>query len=206
MRNWSVVALVALVALAGCAGGSGQAPTTATTESGPAPVTSSFDEDAEGWTIVGDAQSREVDPDHVAEGGASGGYLEATDDVTGGVWYWNASDAYLGDKSAYAGGTLAFELRQSSTSSQFDATDVILERGDTRLGYDFGDESTHPGTDWTGYDLALAADGWTNLDTEEPASTAEFEQVLADLEGLTIRGEYREGSDTGGLDSVELTG
>lgn len=201
----TTVLVIALVALAGCSGDTGE-PTSEepTTESGPAPVTSTFDSGAEGWSIVGDAQSREVAPDHVADGGAPGGHLEATDDVTGGVWYWNASAAYLGDKSAYAGGTLSFELRQSSTSSQFDATDVILESGDTRLGYDFGDETTHPGTDWTSYEVALSANGWTNLESEEPATAAEVEQVLADLDSLTIRGEYREGSDTGSLDTVEL--
>ncbi len=189
----AAVAVVALVALAGCSGGSG-----------PATITSTFDDGAESWTVVGDAQGGVAEPTHVPEGGNPGGHLEATDDVSGGVWYWNASPDYLGDVSAYEGETLSFDLRQSATDSQFDAPDVILESGDTRLGYDFGNASDHPGTNWTRYEVELSADGWTNLDTGEPATEEEFEGVLSDLDQLWIRGEYREGSDTGGIDTVEL--
>jgi alkaline phosphatase D len=190
-----VVSLVAFVVLTGCIGG-------------PETITSTFDEGTEGWTVVGDAQSGQVEPTHVAEGGNPGGYLRATDDVTGGVWYWNASDAYLGDKSAYSGGTLSFDLNQSATDGQFNAQDVILDGGDSRLGYDFGNTSTHPGTDWTSYEVSLSteADGWTNRSTDEPLTQEEFENVLSDLNELWIRGEYRDGGDVGGIDNVELSG
>lgn len=188
-----VVLVLAAVLLAGCSGG------------GPATVTSTFDDGAEGWTVTGDAQAGEAIPEHVPEGGADGGYVRATDDTAGGVWYWNASTAYVGDVSAYAGGTLSFELVQSSTEDPFDSPDVVLVRGDTRLGYDFGDAASHPGTDWTPYEVPLSADGWTNLDTGAAATDDEFETVLAALERLLIRGEYRTGSDVGGLDSVELS-
>ena len=194
-RTFLVVSLVAVVALTGCIGGSEM-------------ITSTFDEGTEGWTVVGDAQSGQVEPTHVAEGGNPGGYLQATDDTAGGVWYWNASDAYIGDMSAYSGGTLSFDLNQSATDSQFNAQDVILESGDSRLGYDFGNSSTHPGTDWTGYEVSLSADveGWTNRSTEEPAIQEEFDSVLSELDALWIRGEYRTGGDVGGIDNVELSG
>lgn len=189
----SVVALVGVVALAGCPLG------------GPPAVTSTFDDGADGWTVVGDAQGGAAQPDHYPRGGSPGGYLRATDDTAGGVWYWNASRAYVGDKSAYVGGALAFELNQSRTDSPFDSPDVVLRSGDTRLGYDFGNASTHPGTNWTAYEVPLSADGWTNLDTDEPVTDETFEEVLSDVDALWIRGEYRDGSDAGGLDSVELS-
>lgn len=193
-RAVTVMTLVTVVALAGCTGG-------------PETVTSTFDDGTEGWTVVGDAQGGQVEPTHVAEGGNPGGYLKATDDTAGGVWYWNASRAYLGDKSAYSSGTLSFDLNQSATDSQFDSPDVILESNDTRLGHDFGNASTHPGTDWTGYEVSLSADdGWTNLETDEPATQEEFDEVLSNLNEIWIRGEYRTGSDVGGLDNVELSG
>lgn len=194
-RGAVAVLVVIVVVLAGCTGGSGTAA-----------VTSTFDDGTDGWTIAGDAQDGQAEPDHVASGGNPGGHLEAADDVTGGVWHWNASGAYLGDKSGYSDGTLVFELTQSRTDDQFDSPDVILGSGDVRLGYDFGDESTHPETDWTRYEVPLSADGWTNLDSGEPATEEEFERVLSDLDRLWIRGEYREGSDTGGIDNVELSG
>jgi alkaline phosphatase D len=190
-----IVSLVAFVALTGCIGG-------------PETITSTFDDGAEGWTVVGDAQSGQVEPTHVAEDGNPGGYLRATDDTAGGVWYWNASDAYLGDKSAYSGGTLSFDLNQSATDSQFNAQDLILDGGDSRLGYDFGNSSTHPGTDWTSYEVSLSADaeGWTNRSTDEPPTQEDFDRVLSDLNELWIRGEYRTGGDVGGIDNVELSG
>lgn len=193
-RTRSLVILVAMVALTGCTGFLGSDT-----------VRSTFDNGTENWTVVGDAQGGQVEPTQVSEGGNPGGYLEADDDVSGGVWYWNASRAYLGDKSTYVGGTLSFDLRQSATDSQFDATDVVLVSGDTRLGYDFGNASTHPKTNWTHYEVQLSADGWTNLSEDAPATEADLERVLSDLDELRIRGEYREGSDTGGIDTVELS-
>lgn len=190
----TALVLAGLVALAGFPFG------------GPPAVTSTFDDGAEGWTVVGDAQGATAEATHVAGGGSPGAHLRATDDVAGGTWYWNASPAYLGDKSAYVGGTLSFELNQSKTDDQFDNTDVVLESGETRLGYDFGDESTHPGTNWTAYEVPLSPDGWTNLETGEPVTGETFEAVLSDLDQLWIRGEYRSGSDTGGLDTVEMSG
>lgn len=189
-RVGGAVALVALLALAGCSG------------SGPGTVTATFDDGAEGWTVAGDAQDGEAAPTHVAAGGSSGGHLEAADDVTGGVWYWNASGEFLGDRSAYLDGTLSFSLRQSATDDQFDGWDVILDDGDVRLGYRFADGP--PGTNWTRYEVPVAAEGWTNVDTDDPATESEFEGVVSDLELLWIRGEYRTGSDTGGIDEVEL--
>jgi len=120
---------------------------------GPGTVTSSFEEGTDGWTVTGDAQSGEAEPNHVSDGGNPGGYLEATDDAAGGVWYWNASAKHLGDKSDYSGGTLSFDLKQSSASGQFDSPDVVLKRGETQLGYDFGDPSEHPRTNWTSYEI-----------------------------------------------------
>lgn len=188
-----VIVLVAVLVLTGCIGG-------------PETITSTFNEGTEGWTVTGDAQSGEVEPNHVPEGGNPGGYLEADDDTAGGVWYWNASSEYLGDKSDYSGGSLSFDLKQSSTSSQFDSPDVIIERNETRLGYDFGNSSAHPRTNWTSYEIDLTREDWTNLETDEPATQEEFSTVLSELEALSIRGEYVTGSDTGGIDNVELSG
>ncbi|MEF8851036.1 MAG: laminin B domain-containing protein [Haloarculaceae archaeon] len=52
----------------------------------------------------------------------------------------------------------------------------------------------------------LSAEGWTNSETGEQATDTELGTVLANLERLWIRGEYRTGSDTGGLDTVVLRG
>lgn len=190
-RRVGVLVVAWLVAGTGCLG-----------VGGPGPVESSFDDDAEGWTVTGDAQRGNAEPAHESAGGNPGGYLAAEDDVSGGVWYWNASGAYLGDRAAYAGGELRFALAQSATDSPFDARDVVLASGSTTLTYAF---DAHPGTDWTDYAVPLDADEWRDDDTGDPVSTDEFEAVLADLDRLWIRGEYRDGADTGRLDSVVLS-
>lgn len=164
-------------------------------------IESTFDEDAEGWTITGDAQSGSVEPTHNDAGGNPGGYLSARDDVTGGVWYWNASDRYLGDKSDFYGGTLSFDLNQSATDSQFDARDVVLVGNGTAIHYRF---DSNPGTNWTGYEVPMTESGWNVSESGDPVTEEQFEAVLANLEALWIRGEYRTGGDVGGLDTVVL--
>jgi hypothetical protein len=97
---------------------------------------------------------------------------------------------------------LRFDLRQSSTESQFDGDDVVLVGGGLTLIYDTAD---NPGTDWTSYSVVLdETGGWINENTGEPATQQEIQNVLADLTALRIRGEFVEGADTGSLDNVFL--
>jgi hypothetical protein len=168
------------------------------TTSAEALASSSFDQDDEGWIVVGDA----FGPYYAATGGYPGGHIYATDFVIGGVWYWQAPAKFLGDKSAAYGGTLTFDLRQSNISSQFDDIDVILSTGDSTLIFD---TPYNPGAEWTAYTVNLTASpGWLNATTGRPATEAELRLVLSSLTELDIRGEYRTGTDTGSLDNVVL--
>lgn len=179
---------------------------TVTVEETVVEITSTFERTIEGWRVQGDAQGSSSFPNYLEEGGNPGGHLEAVDDVEGGVWYWAAPAQFVGEKSAYAGGELSFDLYQSTRSSQFNAQDVIIEGPETSLSYDVGGTETHPDTDWTSYSVPLeVADGWTTGSTSgEAATEAQFESVLADLQGLAIRGEYVTGADTGYLDNPTL--
>lgn len=165
-------------------------------------ITSTFDTDAEGWAVFGDAEGGTATPDYNATGGNPGGYLSADDDVAGGTWYWDAPDAYLGNRSGSFERTLSFDLRQTATSNQFDNADLVLRGGGMELRFDTAE---NPGTDWTSYAVLLSTDaGWTVGDTEEAPTEAEFMAVLSDLTALRIRGEFRTGADTGSLDNVVL--
>ncbi|WP_435365135.1 laminin B domain-containing protein [Haloarchaeobius sp. DYHT-AS-18] len=184
------------------------------------PRESTFETTTEGWTVVGDVQDGSVFPDRKSGDGDTGSYLSAEDDTTGDVWYWVAPRSFRGSKSPYIGGTLSFSLRQSTTEDQFDAADVVLASDEQVLYHDFGDETAHPGTDWTRYDVPLTPDAWLQeteaggvsdvpddgrLDRSEPADRETFESVLGSVETLHIRGEYVDGSDVGDIDSVALT-
>jgi hypothetical protein len=165
-------------------------------------ITSTFTSSNDGWTVVGDAQGSNQQPNYQSTGGASDGFVSATDNTTGGTWYWKAPEKYLGDRSLSYGLTLSFQLTQSSVTSQFENSDVILEGAGIKLTYKL---QSHPNTTWTPYSVALneSAD-WVNAATGKAASHDNMIAVLGSMTALFIRGEYRDGSDSGGLDGVSL--
>jgi hypothetical protein len=167
-------------------------------------IASRFDRDDEGWAVVGDVQEKkDHKPSFHLKGGNPGGYLSAKDDATGGNWYWRAPTKFLGDRSSSYGKTLSFELTQSKTNSQYEKADVILVGTSLKLVFKL---PKHPGTDWTPFEVPLAAKkGWKKLNLKgEDATAKEMREVLGALQKLLIRGEYREGNDTGKLDNVVL--
>lgn len=185
-------AVLALALLGGCGG----------YEEGAKSV-SAFSVDADGWTIVGDAQSSSVKPDYSGTGGNPDGLISAKDDVTGGVWYFQAPDKYLGDNSATVGKVLKYDLKVTPIDNPFDDIDVVLEGGGKRLAFD---TSPAPGTDWTTFKVPLTASaGWKVGTLSGAAATDdELKAVLGNLTLLRIRGEFNTGPDTGSLDNVKF--
>ena len=62
-----------------------------------------------------------------------------------------------------------------------------------------------PSTDWTFFVVSLNESAGWEVEGEGRAPTqGEMQAVLGALSGLRIRGEYRSGPDTGGLDNVFL--
>jgi|GEM_PF-1685695 len=185
-----------------------------------APVYSRFDSGKEGWKATGDATTQE--PSFHPLGGNPGGYIKIQDAVTDGVWYWLAPRKYLGDKSHFFGRYLRFDLKQTDTSSQFATGDVWLLGADgTRLVYFDQDnyDDSYPRTSWTSYLIKLdRAANWkiepqsgfsvyTDPFLEQwsrarLADDTDIERVLGSLDGIYIRGEFRDGRDTGSLDTV----
>jgi Ca2+-binding RTX toxin-like protein len=161
-------------------------------------ITSTFDTDIEGWSFIADVREFR----HAIDGGNPGGYLEGVDYTTGETWYFVAAEKYLGDKSAYFGGSLSFDLKQSELSSQFNNDDVVLIGSTVTIVHNI----LRPETDWTSYTLNLdtRADWRIGSETGEVATEAQIQEALASLQTLRIRGEYVSGSDTGGLDNVVL--
>ncbi len=179
-------------------------------------VSSTFDTDNEAWYVVGDAEGGGGEADYVASGGNPGGHVHADDDAAGGTWYWQAPNKFYGDFSSAYGQTLSYDIRQSSTSGQFDWYEIILDGGGITIVYDYGtyaeDHGNHPGTSWTSYSVTLSESaGWLRHngnpiadDDTVPASQADIQTVLSDLTQLRIRGEFVVGFDSGDLDNVVL--
>jgi hypothetical protein len=166
----------------------------------PAPALTTFELHDEGWTTSGDAGTVR----RVLSGGVNdGAYLEADDQRSGSVWYWEAPPKYLGDAGHFHRGLLEMWLKQSAVDAQFVADDIILEGAGLRLVYRHG---VRVGTTWSIIGIPLRASGGTGWrNGAEPASDAMLEAVLADLTRLAIRGEYRTGADTGGIARIVMS-
>lgn len=165
-------------------------------------VASFFDADSDGWTAIGDTVAG---IEYLPSGGNPGGCVRVKDDAVGGVWYFVAGPAYLGNQLASYGQLLRFDLRQVITggSNQFASDDVILENGPLRLVYDVPVDPPVNGA-WQSTSVLLSdAAAWkVGSAGGPPATQAQIQNVLANLTGFRIRGEYQSGEDTGSLDNV----
>lgn len=185
--------------------GSQSAQTSTPTTTGPAIDATSFENSSDGWKIVGDAQGGYVDPVFRPNGGVTGGYIYAKDDVTGGVWYFSAPRKYLGNRPSYYGATLNYSLFQqiSGGASPFEDKDIVIKSGKRMIYYQM-DAAEYPRNSWTHYAVRITANsGWKNTDGN-PASAWEMKSVLSNITALLIRGEYQQGADEGGLDNVRI--
>jgi hypothetical protein len=190
-------------ASAGSGGASaGQNPGGGTGGTPPQPIVKASDNfqlAAEGWTIVSTKPERIAT--HSSTGGHSGGMISGVDDASE-TWYFGAPAKYLGNASNLYGGVLRFDLKVTEITESFSYIDVQLASANLSLAYDC---SPDPSTAWTTFEVPLTEEGWT-VETlgGQAATKVQFEQVLANITALRIRGEYSVGDDTGMLDNVYL--
>lgn len=173
-------------------------------------IESTFDADTDGWLISQNGGNNH--PVYRETDGNPGGHISDEENQDSVAWYYQAPFKFLGDREAFYGGTLSFDLRQAQTDQQFDAEpteggDVLLASGTEKLVYEFRGSDANPGEKWTTFEAPLTADAtWIDLRSEEPLATEEkFRAVLNDLEVFRIRGEYRSGDDTSYLDNAVLS-
>jgi|GEM_PF-2755189 len=162
-----------------------------------------------GWQLFGDATTSEAQV--VSTGGNPGAYLEGVDTATGGIWYFDAPESFLGDQSAFAGGSLAYDLTQSPAGSLV-RDDIVLVGGGTTLTYRYDSSADFPALTpaWSEYEIPLdTSAGWRigtsgSYGSRTPATSTQIAAVLGDLTALRIRGEFVNGNDTGGLDNSQF--
>lgn len=165
-------------------------------------VTSTFDGGTEGWSAQGDVEGPLT---WSATGGNPGGQVVIDDLTTGGVTYFVAPAAFLGNKAAALGTQLTFDLMQvhPGAPNQFDSPDVVLQGGGVTLAFDTGANPLNGG--WTSYAVPLSAPGWkVGSLAGVDATVGQFAAVLSNLSALRIRAEYQTGPDVGHLDNVAL--
>ncbi len=169
-------------------------------------ASSSFNVDAEGWLLNGDATTVPT-PIYVPGGGNPGGAIQGIDENLGASWGYVAPAAYHGDLSAAFGGTLSYDVKYSTSGAlgPLASSFVTLSDGTTTLQY-IAAISPAAG-DWVHFDIPLTEAGWvvgTAGATEPAATAAQMQAVLSNVTNLRIRGEFDRSDDIGLIDNVRL--
>jgi hypothetical protein len=164
---------------------------------------STFDTDADGWTIGEFFSTFGGDsPAYLTFDGNPGGFIRTTD-----VFGWNAFHApakFLGNQAAAYGGMLSLDQRLLTADGP-DYPMVVISDGTLSLQF----TTPPPGFVWTTYHINLVASaGWKVADGSgnegDPASEEQLVQVLSNLVFLHIDGDWHTGGDQIDLDNVRL--
>jgi hypothetical protein len=155
-------------------------------------ITSTFDTGTEGWIAV--------DPtgDYTASwsstNGNPGGFLLGTEtSPLGGTGYFIAPSNWLGNLSSYAGGILSYDIKVVGGTSYFDDVDVIISSGGNSASWSSHVNPVDQG--WLNFQVQLTSANFTGGD---------LATILANVTKIQIRGEYIDGSETEGIDNVNL--
>jgi hypothetical protein len=156
-------------------------------------ISSSFDMGAEGWFAV-DQQTADYTASWQSTGGNPGGFLQGTENIArGGTGYFIAPRKFLGNLSAYAGGTLTYDLKVIDGSDYFSDVDVIISNGATSVS-------------WTS-NINPVGHGWVTFQVELNQANfgSNLASILSNVTEFQIRGEFINGPEAEGLDNVLLS-
>ncbi len=154
-----------------------------------ADLISTFDSGDENWRFAND-----VTLSWQNANGNPGGFLQGKDLGDGRYWYYVSPQSWSGDWSVYT--TLSFDIRVVSNSGGIavygNMVTIKGTNGDTLVW-----SGNAPSRSWTHYEIPL-----------EPSTfgvnKGVFDSVMGNVSEIWIEGEYVSGSDTEGLDNVQL--
>jgi hypothetical protein len=145
------------------------------------------------------------DPIFNVTGGNPGGYI-STFDQDNGDFTFSAPAKFLGNISGATG--LSYDLIYPVGAINYQPTDVILMGNGERLLWKRSPDIV-PGPSWMSVNLDFVPSTEWRVGTSNGAlaTAADFGNVLGNLSGLFIRGEFTTGLiEAPGLDNVTLTG
>jgi Laminin B (Domain IV)/PEP-CTERM motif len=170
---------------------------------------STFDANDEGWTVTSFTNSGTGDFStfsssgviYNAAGGNGGGYVSKLDPDTG-DFYFSAPTSFLGNQSGAIG--FNYDLKYDSTVD-YQTFDVVMRSATKTLVYR-SNPNTVPSPNWSSFSVSFSpAATWTVGVGGSVATAADFSDVLGNLSGFYIKGEYTAGVvETTGLDNVNL--
>jgi Laminin B (Domain IV) len=155
-------------------------------------ISSTFDTGAEGWSAL-DQTGHDYTASWQSIGGNPGGFLQGTEtNPAGGSGYFIAPSKFLGNLSAYAGGTLTYDLKVILGSAYFSDVDVIISSGANSVS-------------WTS-NINPVGDGWVTFQVQLNQANfgSNLASILPNVTEFQIRGEFINGVEQEGLDNVLL--
>ncbi len=162
---------------------------------------SRFDFGIEKWSANSDAAGHiaRFDPAH----GNPAPSIYAIDSNTGLPWYFVAPSCFLGNQGHNYGDSLTFDFYINIYGSTPYTNDIILQGNGQTLVHNHAQD---PATGiWNHLGARLNESDWHLGTGAGPNPTqAEFQQILANMTGLEIRGEYKTGVDTAWIDNIRL--
>jgi hypothetical protein len=157
-----------------------------------ASIISKFNVDNENWTVSGLATLS-----HEKKGGNHGGFLVAAE-AGGDTFEVVAPLKFFGDLSAYKGGTLSFDSKLITASSQTFGSGfgkVTILGGGASAELDLAPNP--PETDWVTYSALLVASSWGVNETT-------WDQILANVTEIRVILESVVGWETMGFDNFKV--
>lgn len=174
---------------------------------------SNFNSGSQGWQVVSFTNLTTDNfsvfsttaPTFNAAGGNPGGFISTADPNDGDLTF-SAPGKFLGNQTGATG--LSYNLIYPTGAVDYQPTDVILMgNGETLLFK--ANPNIVPGPDWLSVSLSFSPSTEWHVGTSGGAlaTAADFDNVLGNLTGLFIRGEYSIGLvENPGLDNVRLAG
>ena len=157
-----------------------------------ATISSTFDTGSENWIAVD--PTADYTASWQSTGGNPGGFLQGIEtNPLGSTGYFIAPSKFLGNLSAYSGGTLSYDIKIIGGSSYFNDVDVIFSSGANSASWTSNINPTGQG--WFNFQIQLDQANFTG---------GNLAAILANVTKLQIRGEYINGTEVEGLDNVQL--
>ncbi|MFO0829138.1 MAG: laminin B domain-containing protein [Phycisphaerales bacterium] len=174
------------------------------------PIVSNFDASADGWLV------RDLNCNNYAQvigggaitwfasGGNPGGYIRSTD-PSGNCYTYEAPSAFVGDRTEYIDGRLAWSIR-TNVADWLPGSVVILIGAGQVLVADVPQPTTNA---WLRYGVMLSATNFRiGSASGAQATQAQLASTMANITAIRISAEFgsEAGEETVDLDSVTLQG
>lgn len=164
--------------------------------------TETFDGGVGGWSVW-TTNNNTFAATHIATGGSPGGGFIRSSDPDNGVSYWRAPASFRAALAGAMGGSVSYQGRVSPATPLIFHADMIATGGGQTLYLDMPDPASNAWLPFRAY-FDLCAQWRVGSLTGPPATFEQIQAMLADCTDFLIRAEFRNGTETNDLDTVEI--